>query len=129
MEPILDMTVHGVRVDELRMVSEHGRLDLAAKDIEAQIAAAAGMPLVAKKGLSNDRLKFLMYGAAGFPGQAGAAKYAKLVGQFPAVEPFNFRPITKQNAQRGRSITVDEVTLRKLILAHSDKLANLGPLL
>lgn len=130
MAPLLDMTLHGIRADQVRMASERGRLDLVAKDLAAQIEAACGMPLIANKGLSNDRVKFLMYGEKGFPDTpAGAKKWIGLRLQFPDVQPFNFKPMKKRQAKGESSVTVDEVTVRKLILRYPDQLSQLGPLL
>lgn len=127
--PILDMTLHGVRTDEVRMTLERGRLDSESKFIEGKLEGHAGMPLVAKKAISNDRLKFLFYGAAGFPGEKESLKFGKLQEAFPLVVPFNFKPLTKKNTKGDRSITVDEVAIRRLILKYPDKLSAIGPLL
>jgi uracil-DNA glycosylase len=123
---LLDMLMHGVAVDDKRRARELSKLDQEAADIQADTIELASMSLIAKKGLSNDRLKFLFYGARGFEGVKAAAKVEKLHQQWPNAVPFDFPPIYNRNQRGGRSITVDEVAIRRLILKKPE-LAELGP--
>lgn len=122
---VLDMTMHGIAVDDERRAKELDDLNAAAAGLQGDLVVS-GMPLVAKKGLSNDRLKYLLYGARGFEGARGEKTLAKLQTEWPSVEPFKFPPMRKKNARGEKSITVDEVTLRKLILKYPGKLKELG---
>jgi hypothetical protein len=123
---LLDMMMHGVAVDEERRARELADLNQEAATLQSDILDLAHMSLVARKGLSNDRLKFLFYGARGFEGPKGAEKFAKLQVAWPDAEPFNFPPMYKKNARGGRSVTVDEVAIRKMILKRA-QLVELGP--
>jgi uracil-DNA glycosylase len=123
MPVLLDMTLHGVEIDEASRAGNLMLLEAEAAGLNIAIQAAAGMPLMAKKGLSNDRLKFLFYGAQGVSAKA----YEKLHTAYPDVAPLNLKPVYKKNSKGGRSITVDEVTIRKLVLKFPKKLGELGP--
>lgn len=127
--PLLDMMLHGINVDRERMTSEATRLDQEVKVLRDNISRTAGLDLVADKGLSNDRLKFLFYGAAGHPGTAGAKKHTALAAKYPDAKILNLKPVTKKNTTGGRSITVDEVTINRLTIQYPGKLKELGPLL
>lgn len=127
--PLLDMMMHGINVDRERMTSEAERLDEESRTLRRDIAHAGGIDLVADKGLSNDRCKFLFYGAAGHPGIAGARKHASLSAKYPDAKILNLKPVTKKNTTGGRSITVDEVTINRLTIQYPGKLKELGPLL
>jgi len=126
---ILDMTAHGVNIDDERRALELSLLNGECVTLTGDIEHAAGMPLVARKGLSNDRLKYLFYGARGFEGAKAEATYQKLLKEYPSIEPFNLPPVRKKNTKGSRSITVDEVTIRTLILKHPKKLEHLGKML
>jgi uracil-DNA glycosylase family 4 len=122
---LLDMTLHGVEIDETARQGNLDILDATAASLARDLEVAAGMPLIAKRGLSNDRLKFFFYGKSGLTD----AKYAKLKAEYPDALPLDLRPVYKKNQQGGRSITVDEVTIRKLILKYpkNSTLAFIGP--
>lgn len=126
---LLDMTRHGIRVDDDRRACAMDELNNQAGELIDKIEAAAGMSLIAKKGLSNDRLKFLLYGRKGFEGKRAEATFTKLAKAYPAVEPMNLQPLRKKNAKNQRTVTVEEIALRKLILKYPAKLGTLGPLL
>jgi DNA polymerase I-like protein with 3'-5' exonuclease and polymerase domains len=124
---LLDMTMHGIGVDRARMVAERQRLDADMQRLIAEITEEAGMPLVAKTGLSNDRLKFYLFGAKGFPGVRGEKTYAKLAATYPNAKCLNLPPKWKKNTKGDSSVTTDEVALRTLILKYPDKLGSIGP--
>ena len=125
MPVLLDMTLHGVETDEAARAGNLELLEIRAALLASEIEGLAGMPLLAKKGLSNDRLKFLFYGARGLSEKS----YAKLAKTYPNVTPLNLPPVHKKNSKGGRSVTVDEVTIRKLILKYpkNELLRELGP--
>lgn len=129
LEPLLDMSLHGVQVDVERRDKEYNTLLERADQLGYQIEQIPGFPLIAVKGLSGDRLKYLFYGAKGFEGARAMATYEKLRVKYPHVEPMNLPPQRAKNTRGGRSITVNEVAIRKLTLKFPRKLDQLGPLL
>lgn len=127
---LLDMTMHGIAVAKDRMISETTELKAELKLLKTSLQIQSqGIPLVAKKGLSNNNLKFLLYGAKGFEGPAAEKSYANLRKKYPDVKTYDLPPIRAKNTKGTRGVTVNEVALRKLILKHPEQLAELGPML
>ena len=126
---LIDMTMHGIQVDEECRTTELAKLKAIVHGLMSSITEAAGLPLIAKKGLSNDRLKFLFYGKRGFEGARAEASYAKLQAAYPEVQPYNLPPLRTKNTKGERSITVNEVAIRKLMMKAPKIVGELGVML
>lgn len=93
-EPLLGMSLSGIRLDEGRRLGRHDQLKMDAETCLHALTELAGEPLHAKTGLSPIKLKRFMYETLGLPKQT--------------------------NRARG-SVTTDETAIRRLMQRYPDK--------
>lgn len=103
--PLLALSLHGIRVDESRRNETRVRLDTKLRELATRISELAGVALVSKSGISTKRLKEYLYETLRLPKQ-----YAK-------------------NTKKERTVSTNEVALRKLMLRFPDKLRAVGELI
>lgn len=117
--PLLDMLIHGIAKDETRRKERAAKLDAEADVLLARMNSVSSIELVPKTAVSGDRLKYLFYGAKGFPTtEAGQKKVANLIAKFPDCTPFNIPPRHKKRGKGPSTVTVDEVTVRRLMMRY-----------
>jgi DNA polymerase I-like protein with 3'-5' exonuclease and polymerase domains len=107
-EPLLDISLHGIRVDEVARRSVLAELQEKVADVERRLEEAVGYALVAKTGISNQRLSKYLY------------EELKL-------------PVQRKRDPKTKKLkpTTDEVAIRKLMETPTGKvkLATSGPLI
>lgn len=131
-EILLDVGRHGVRQD-LKRCDERRQL-YAAECVKAAagLEAIAGMPLIAKKAISKDRLCYFLYGPNGLPGvlKGGKTKVEALLKKFPHAITIRLPVRYKHDKKtKTKKITTDEVTVRRLMQRFPDKLEHTAPLI
>ena len=108
---VLAMTAHGFRVDAELLRTRRAALEAEAQRLREGPLTVDGMPLVVQRGLSDDRVKYVLYGARGL----SATKVATLKAKFPAVRSYGFLPLKKRRtAGKGSTVTADEAAVRRL---------------
>lgn len=102
---MLDIMLHGIRIDRIEMEKRRAELDLECQHLEKQLTEIVGYPLHATKGLSTHKLKKYLYEDLGLPKQY------------------------KRNTHGQMAVTTDEVAVRRLMVNHPGKLGEAGPLI
>lgn len=103
--PLLDMTLHGVRIDDTARENERTRLDLECLRLAAELEELSGVSLVGDGGgISNQKLGAYLYGTLKLPKQFKRDKFG------------------------GQAVTTDEVAIRRLTKRYP-KMAKIGPVI
>lgn len=106
-EPLMDMMVHGIRIDEERRIEQFELLSARLTDIQTALTEETGVELFGKNSLSPLKLQKYLYETL----------------QLPKV--YNKKP----NAKGEKSLLTDETTILKLTNKHPDKMQDIGPLI
>lgn len=96
MEPLFETMSHGVAVDSAQRETRFAEYTARCKEIAAELEEMAGEPLVAKKGLSDTKVKKFLFETLGLPEQ-----YKKVKGE--------------------RKVTADKFALRRIALRYGAK--------
>ena len=106
LEPLHDLQLHGIRVDDPKRRLRLAQLMADCIDLQDQLEVATGLKLYGKSSLSNTKLKHYLYDVLKLPKQERTRK-----------------------ARGEKSVTADELAVRKLMLKYPDALQVSGPLI
>lgn len=106
LEPLQSLQLHGVKVDDSKRKLRLAHLMADCLELQDQLEEKTGLKLYGKSSLSNTKLKHYLYDVLGLPKQERTRK------------------------ERGeKTVTADELAVRRLMLKHKKELADTGPLI
>lgn len=123
LEPLLAISLHGIRQSESRRISAAGTLSTELATLRTSITEMAQMDLYAEKSISTLRLKWLLYGPTAVNEKQAAGFAAK------NAPTFRFPKQYTKNVRGLKVISTNEVTIRRLMQLFPEKFTVLGSML
>lgn len=118
--PLLSMALMGIPTDETRRAAMHDQINDNVGKAAYAMELAVGKGIISKAGIGTNAIRYVLYGPKGLPEKHREKNTLKLS---TTLNTYDLPLAYKTRKGKGgdtRTVTADEVTVRKLLLKHSE---------